>query len=226
MTRWFLVALVLSFGTVAAGGNKKTVEAKGAENPKAVATGFTRAMIKGDKKAMLGYCKGSPEELDVIAAIADFAKAVIAFKKAFIKTYGEQAWKDFQDPAKGPKEGNARLNMPSKKDLDSIAKTDFAIENGKTKWMMPNAQQPVDLVLSNGKWFVVSASLLPPGAKPAPFAKMMRSFTKIVAKYQTAIGKKGISAEDIDAELGRDIVKTLLGMTTPTPHRFDVDKLQ
>ena len=229
MFRWIVACLVLSFGTVAVGGNKnvapKAGVAKGADTPKAAVMGFTRAIMKGDKKGMLVYCKGTPEELDVISAMADFAKAALTFKSAFIKAYGEQAWKDFQDPAKGPKDGNTKLNMPSQKDIDSIAKTNFKIENGKTKWSMPNSQQPVDVVLSDGKWFIVSASLLPPGAEPAPFAKMMRSFATVLGQYQKAIGKKGISAEDIDAELGRALMKTLFGMSISAPHRFDIEKL-
>ena len=229
MCRWIAAVLVLYCGMVVSGGDQNAtpapVEAKGADTPKAAVLGFVRAIIKGDKKGMLVYCKGTPEELDIIAAIADFAKAAMAFKSAFIKAYGEQAWKDFQDPAKGPKDGNTQLNMPSQEDIDSIAKTDFKIETGKTKWLMPNSQQPVDLVLSNGKWFIASASLLPPGAQSAPFAKMMRSFAAVLAKYQKAIGKEGISAEDVDAELGRALAKTLFGMSTPAPHRFDIEKL-
>jgi hypothetical protein len=65
---------------------------------------------------------------------------------------------------------------------------------------------------------------LPPGAEPEALADVMAGMTAMVEKYQKAIGRKDISGEDIDAELGRAIGK-LLGFETPTKHRFDIDKI-
>jgi hypothetical protein len=77
----------------------------------------------------------------------------------------------------------------------------------------------------NGRWFVDAKSLLPPNAKPEAFVQMMTKFTGLVGKYRKAIGRDGISGEDIDVELGRDMVKLLLGISMNQPHRFDIDKI-
>jgi len=205
---------------------KRSVGKFHAATPKDAAVAFMKAMVGADKAAMLAVCKGSKKELDVVAAIADVGRVAMDFKTAFVKAYGEQAWKDFQDPAKGPKEGNASLNLPSAKAVADIAKMKFEIKDGKAECQVPNAPTPLVLVKSGDGWFVDAASLLPPGAQPEAFVKMMRSLAAELAKYKKAIGKKGISGEDIDAELGRAFAKALMGISTPQPHRFDIDKIK
>ena len=56
--------------------------------------------------------------------------------------------------------------------------------------------------------------------------QQIRDLTALVKKYHKAIGHPGIKPEDIDAELGREIVQKLLGITTPAPHRFDIDQIK
>jgi hypothetical protein len=53
----------------------------------------------------------------------------------------------------------------------------------------------------------------------------MKDLAGAVRKYQKAIGRPGIKPEDIDAELGRELVRLLKGLESPASHRFDINNL-
>jgi hypothetical protein len=57
-------------------------------------------------------------------------------------------------------------------------------------------------------------------------SKSLRATTAEIERYQKAIGRPGISAEDIDYELGRAILKLRTGEDLKAPHRFDINKLK
>ena len=199
---------------------------KGAATPREAVERFATAMVSMDKNELLACCAGNEAQMKVVAVMADFGQVVLAFKKKFIKVYGEQAWKDFQDPNKKRDGGDARLSIPSADDLKKVKEQKIEIKpDGTATFAQIGSQHPGKLVKVNGRWFVDAGSMLPPNAKPEAFAKMMGKFAALVAKYQKAIGHEGISGEDIDAELGRDIAKTMLGFEINKPHRFDIDKI-
>ena len=77
----------------------------------------------------------------------------------------------------------------------------------------------------NGGWLMDAACLQQPGANSAAQVKFLKSFTQMVQKYQHAIGKPGITPDDIDSEMGRAAAQELMGISTDKPHRFDIDKL-
>ena len=54
----------------------------------------------------------------------------------------------------------------------------------------------------------------------------LRAMTAEVERFQKAIGRPGISAEDIDFELGRALLKIRTGKELKGPHRFDIHKLK
>jgi len=223
------IALTVSVA-VAENKNPATVskekQRKGAATPREAVERFANAMVSMDKNELLACCAGNEAQMKVVAVMADFGQAILAFKKKFIKVYGEQAWKDFQDPNKKRDGGDARLSIPSADDLKKVKEQKIEIKpDGTATFTQIGSLQSGKLVKMDGRWFVDAGSMLPPNAKPEAFAKMMGKFAALVAKYQKAIGHEGISGEDIDAELGRDIAKTMLGFEINKPHRFDIDKI-
>jgi len=233
--RSFIVSTVCALVVVASSplvGSGKQAEGEekvfsGGSTPEQALAYFADAMLKMDKKGLLASCKGSITEMKVVAAMADFGQAVLAFKKKFIEAYGERAWKDFQDPMKGPKRWNARLNMPKPADVEKMKTQKIKMKSAESaEFTVPNSLAPGKLAKVDGKWFVVASSLLPPRAKPKAFVRIMLKLAGVVAKYQKAIGHDGISAVDIDAELGRAIAKNLLKRTSRKPHIFDIDKIK
>jgi len=221
-----VLAVSTSLASDRAPGAGSAERRKGAATPKEAVAKFADAIRAMDKNAMIACCSGSKTEMRIVEIMADFGQAVLEFKKKFIKAYGEQAWKDFQDPNKKLDAGNARFMLPSGADLEAAKKQKITMEkDGTATFEQVGSTQQGKLVKVNGSWFVDAKSLLPPNARPEDFIKMMTAFTALVGKYQKAIGHDGVSGEDIDVELGRAMVKLLLGFRTDQPHRFDIDKI-
>jgi hypothetical protein len=66
---------------------------------------FVEALTGGDEARLLAAVEANARQKEMLRAVMDFATTVSGFRDAFVKAYGEQAWKDFQDDAKAPKDG-------------------------------------------------------------------------------------------------------------------------
>jgi hypothetical protein len=131
-----LAVVVLAVSTSLAGG--RAPNAGSAERQKGAATSeeavarFADALRTMDKNAMTACCHGSKAEMRVVEIMADFGQTVLEFKKKFIKAYGEQAWKDFQDPNKKLDAGNARFMLPSDADIEAVKNQKVTMEKDGT----------------------------------------------------------------------------------------------
>ena len=148
------------------------------------------------------------------------------FRDSFINTYGLQQWDAFQDPEKGPEGGNAELALITKTDLEEMAKADIRVEGKKAFFSIPNKSREMVMVKGADGWHIEASSFIPLGAEAGAFSKLMNEFALIVGKYQKAIGHKGITGEDIDAELGGAMARAMFGFSTAGKHRFDIDAIK
>ena len=151
-----------------------------------------------------------------------FVDAGLNFRDAFIREYGKAGWETFQDPKQGPKDGNAKLNLNvGEESIAKAKKADIKVNGDKATAQLPGEKKPLKLVREDGNWLVDLR-----GALPRSETRKMANLAKVIVKYQKAIGHKDISGEDIDAELGRAILKELRGIETGKPHRFEIDSIK
>ena len=101
-----ILGLLLSTGGAicGCGGNS-------AAQPRDAIVQFTEAAHDGDEERLLAVLEGSETQKKFLCVLMDFITVGTEFRDAFIKAYSEQAWKDFQDDSKAPKDGNATLTI-------------------------------------------------------------------------------------------------------------------
>jgi len=183
------------------------------------------SLLKESKSGMLAHFEATPKEREGLAALYAFIQAGVAFRDAFIRAYGQQAWANFQDPQKGAGDGDANLELFGEKQIKELRRARIELQGNEAFCQLASVPESLRLVKRKGRWLVDATSLFPGNTDPQQMAKMLISVAAAVKKYQKAIGHPGIKPEDIDAELGRAMAKIMLGITVNAPHRFDIDKL-
>jgi len=196
-----------------------------AESPKSVLITCFTAMYETDKATFLTCFDATAEEREALSNIAESDQATEDFKKKFIKVYGVDKWKDFQDPEKAPEGCDATLNSITKDDLAEIDTIVIDIKGDKATFPFPGEAYEVTVIRRQNGWLIDATSFFPPGVEPKAFGEGMLRAGNVTRKYMKAIGHKGITPEDIDAELGRAFFKEIFGMSITTKQRFNIDEL-
>ena len=224
MNKTFTVSFALCLLLLPGCGKKASSPA--ASTPKEAVAAFGQALYEMDKEKFLACFTGNKDELRAIECVANFGAAALSFKKKLIEVYGEEEWLNFQSPGKAPKEGNTTLNLMGERELEALKSIEIRIEGDKAYFPIPNESREAVLVRKDDGWRVLASSLIPSGTEPKAFAKMVEQLAFTVGRYEKAIGYKNLTREDIDAELGRAMMKIMTGISTPVSHRFDIEKIK
>jgi hypothetical protein len=182
------------------------------------------SMFKMEKNNFIECFYATQKERLALSAIIDYGVAAKEFRDKFIAAYGEQAWNNFQDPKKAPKESDARFRMFLEQDFKKLDFNLVKVKEGTATFYVENENRNIELIKTNNGWLMVASKFLRPGVKAEDFGNLMANMTKVTSKYMKAIGYKGIAPEDIDAELGRAWASEI-GFSFSTEHRFNIDKL-
>lgn len=182
------------------------------------------SMFKLEKRKFIESFYATKKERKALSAIIDYGAAAKEFRNKFIGAYGEQAWNNFQDPKKAPKEGDATFRMFLEQDFNKLDFNLVKVKKGTAKFYVEKENRNIELIKTNDGWLLVASKFLQPGVKAEDFGNLMANMTKVTSKYMKAIGYKGIAPEDIDAELGRAWASEI-GFSFSTEHRFNIDKL-
>jgi hypothetical protein len=212
--------------------DKDKPAAKTPATPKAALIQFNEGLCTGDEDKLLKAAQADDQQKEFLKAVTGMVKVGNEFRDAFIKAYGQDAWKRFNDPNIDPGngEGNAHIDLPDLKDrLAKIEKATIEEKGNEAFAEMADAkgeEQHWRMVKVEGGWVVDAAkALIPEGTDVPKLTQQMRNLTPLIAKHKKAIGKPGITADDIDVQMGREIVKELTGVQTRGRPRYDVDKL-
>lgn len=190
-----------------------------AKTPRAVIQRLASSLQDGRRQAFLSCFVGTPEEMAGPRALYVFSQAGIAFRRDFIKAYGQEGWEKFQN--EDPGGANAKLDLVPT-DVSDIR---IEVQGRQARAINPDGGKPLPLVAVEGGWAIPAAKMLPPGAEPAKLEAMMEKMAAAISKYRKAIGREGVTVSDIDFELGRALMKIMTGMEIDAPHRFDIDKM-
>lgn len=180
---------------------------------------------------MLTLVSGGSKAQDFFISLMDSFEAIDAFKKKFIGTYGEEAWATFQAPlSDDQKRPDMNLTMP---DLDEIQRESSGWEANDTNQgvfdSLPRVALPFKQVEDG--WVIDGTKVFPDEETLVGFTETQRKLTSFIEGYMKAIGHPGISPEDIDYQMGKDLMIVLMGRElkvggeSPNPDRFKLDEL-
>ena len=197
--------------------------------PRGAANQMIKLLCEGPKEDFLSCFVGTDDERKAPEGEFDFVQAGLAFQKAVLKAYGQDGWKRFQ--VKNDKEAHAGLDLPDEKFVLSLVPKANLTEEGSEATLVifregDFEQLTLKMVKEENVWKIKAISFVPNGAKPDKFAALMQGIAKTISKYQKAIGKPGIKPEDIDVELGREMMGHSFGLSTTRPHRFNIDEIK
>jgi hypothetical protein len=188
---------------------------------------FIEATHEGNEPKLFAALEASEAQKEFMRVTMDFITAISDFRDAFTNAYGQQAWSNFQDDTKGPKDGNAKLSTTDSD--EAVAKyRNAAFDERGDEAFCPNLDEPgktIRIIKVGSGWRVDANYVCPTTVEMQKKIRQIKPLTDVIRKYKKAIGHQGIKPEDIDAELGRAMLKVLRGLETPAPHRFDIHEL-
>jgi hypothetical protein len=238
LTSWLLAALcglllVSADGRRAVQAQDKKddkTEFKTPATPEAALVMATEALLDGQEAKFLAAFKiKDDKEKELLKALVRFVSAGQKFKTAFIQTYTEKAWEKFNDPKHDPGngEGNARVALLAQDEVLTAAKGAKITMAGDTAnctiTYKNETKTTWKFVKEKDGWLALPESFTGDATDIEKTTKILNGFADLLPKYQRAIGKDGLTADDIDVELGKAVIKELFGFETKPP-RFDVNK--
>lgn len=223
--------LLLAPATLLTGCEKSSAELVPAPSSNAALARALDAIDRRDRDAMLTLVSGGPAAQESFSAIIETLKAIEAFKQKFISTYGEDAWTAFQAPLPPEdKRPDQNVKLP---DIGQIKTNASAWEADDTNHGVFNKLPgfPLTFIRQNGGWVIDGTKVFPNEKTRAGFIALQNRMGDFHRKYTKAIGHPGISAEDIDYQMGKEFMQVITGTElklngqSSWPDRFKVDQL-
>jgi len=190
------------------------------------------ALKSRDEHALAVLIDGDADAQDFFRSLVDSARAVDEFRVRFIEAYGQEAWARFQSP-KGDDGHGAHMNLEL---------PDFqAIEDQLSTWNVTSDNQgrcdvlrgvPLQVKKIDGGWVVEGQHLFSDRQALRQTTQLQNALAAFIRKYIKALGRNGISAEDVDYQMGKDMIRCLMGVEFVSggkqalPDRFDIDALK
>ena len=189
------------------------------------------SMIARDSDSLVPLIDGGLEAQEFFASIIESFEAGDAFEKDFRDTFGDDAWDAFQEPLPA---GQSRPDMKlTFLDFDEIRKDALkwkaTNENQGVCDLMPGVPLPFKEI--EGGWVVEGGGIFPDQETLVGYTETQKMLTDFILSYMKAIGQEGITAEDIDYQMGKEFMILLFGGdlkvngNTSHPDRFKLDEL-
>ncbi len=188
-------------------------------------------MIARDREGLLSLVSGGVKAQQFFAALVESFEVLDAFEARFVEAYGEGAWTAFIDPS--PDDQNGADFTVSFPDLDALkqenADWQANAENEGVLLLMPAVRMKFEE--SSEGWVIDGAGLFPGEEVLVGYTETQRMLNGFVEKYMKAIGHEGIGPEDIDYQMGKDILILMMGGEFKSdgkpvnPDRFKIDDL-
>ncbi|MEP4076405.1 hypothetical protein [Haloferula sp.] len=232
MTRFPIFLLLISFALSGCNTEQQSsVPVAPADSSNEALTRTLDALAQRDSDALLSTVSGGSKAQEFFASVIDSFEAIDSFREKFVAVYGDEAWTAFQAPLpEDQKRPDMNLTMP---DLEQIRRdsSDWEADdkNGGVFDALPRIPLPFKQV--EGGWVVDGASVFPDEETLIGFTETQKKLTEFIISYIKAIGHEGISSEDIDYQMGKDLMIVLMGGElkvggeSPNPDRFKIDEL-
>jgi hypothetical protein len=189
------------------------------------------ALDKRDEGALLALVDGGADAQDFFRSIVESEKSGDAFEKKFTEAYGKEAWQVMQGTRDGPNGApHMRLILPDMEAIRTEATNWDATADNKGYFdFLPRL--PIQFEKISGGWVINGGGLFKDRTTLREMTKSQNMLTTFIRKFMKAIGHKGISADDMDYQMGKDSMALLgiefhvKGQRGPT-NRFDIDHLK
>lgn len=202
MKHTLTVAFMASLAISAIGCSKSYPKA---DNPKQAAINMVQAMLDGNEKGLLACFTGlSTDQRKMLVGVCAFSHAGAKFRDKMIKVYGQGAWDTFQATAAG----GARLTLPK---LFSPEEFTVEIDGDSAVLMRLGDPDPMYLVRKDGLWLIDPSTIRTADASGEQTGQMMEKLAVIINKHTKMIGKRGMTAEKLDVELGKALFPVITG---------------
>jgi len=194
------------------------------ETPQALVLKVVTAMQAGDRQSFLECFSVSQSEYDALEAMIETVESYITFESAFIKAYGQEAWDTFQDRDQAPDGADTTLIGITAEDVEQARQ--WKPQGDPPVFRFPNTSGPATIIKLDGGWVFQLGQMLgnPTETQLSQMAKTLRAMDDLVSKYSKAIGKENISGEDIDFQMGKEMMG-MIGIGLKIPDRFDIDEV-
>ena len=228
---WSLLLALVSF----AFGHNSLLAQEGAATPGECIEQSLTGMLDGnwDTFSNVTHCETLLEQ-KLQKTLFRFASAGDRFRTKFIASYGEEAWKTFNDPNHLPYEegaaagGNGSITVLERSAIPQLVEE--ANQNAtdtESSTSIPNTTDRMKLIKRDGRWFLASQSLLGniEQADAANLINLLGNVSVEIERFENAIGLEGITPDDIDFEFGVASLAAM-GMNIPAANsRFDTESL-
>lgn len=195
------------------------------DTPEVLVVKAVTALHRGDKKAFLECFSSSQVEYQVLESIILASESFIAFKKRFIQVYGKSAWLSFQDREQAP--GHADMSMTFVTANDVLNAKEWRPKGYKPKYHFPNTNGPTFITRQGDGWIIKMGNMLGDTSdeRKLRYIELMNSIRDLTQKYSQVIGKANILPEDLDFQMGKEVMDILFGIKILAPDRFNIDAI-
>lgn len=191
---------------------------------------FLDAFDARDGKALLPLVSGGNRPQELFRAMLDTAIATDEFRERLTEAYGHNAWNNFQaEVPLGENRPDMNFTIPDTASLREAAEGWQATSDNRGECdILPRLA--ITIRKFEGGWLIDGAALFDDPEILKGHTDTQRKLTKYIRRYFKAIGHPGISAEDIDYQMGRDLMTNVFGLgefrvdgKPAHPDRFDID---
>jgi hypothetical protein len=193
-----LVALTLTPGC---GKKERAVDQS---TPKEACRTANKALLRLDEDTLLGCVIGTEQELAAVRAFVRFARAGQEFREAFVEEYGARAWEEFQD-SEGAQITLTFEGDPAEVDR-KIAAAEFDVQGDICTCRYQG--EAIKLTRKKGKWYFQARDIVPVDVSKT---EQLMAIAGVIRKHKARIGKPSVAAEQLDQEMGLELVELLRG---------------
>jgi hypothetical protein len=161
------------------------------------------ALLHGDRDSFLACWKADGDQRTLLSAVFDASQLSLKLKDALEKAYGPEGWVRFKGPGGGTGVGLEGLDRERLGRAEVVDRGDVAIVK------IPDEEQPVALVRVDGKWYLDTASMLPPRIDPKDFSRVVELMKAPVEQVMSRVGETGQTPESLADLFRREMVKSL-----------------
>jgi hypothetical protein len=164
------------------------------------------SIVDLDKSRYMSVLHGTDAELEAASVMMDYFIAISDFRKAVEKEYGSTGWEHFEQ------EGGARLSVDLAESKEKLDTAEIEVTGEEASCKIPGEeQQAMDLCQKNGLWYIEAGTLVNTGGTDRNrFTTTWKQMTELIKRKQKKVGQPGVTAESLDAEMGRELIQILM----------------
>ena len=207
-------------------------EATGAVTPGDAGLEYFFCLLSGDIERAKKVCTNTGPFWSVFEGTADFGEAATRFRRRFIEDYGRSAWNTFNDENHVPRsvKGNTANGGVTVLELFEFTRIYRELNENQSEnessCRYPNTETELVAIKKEGRWYVDLEKSTPINVEQIDsILELFSALSTGLRRVTPAIGREGVSPNQIDYELGRISIQAMGGAPLPPQPDFTLDDL-